>query len=351
MTQAIRFVTGERKCARAGHPRRSSLLLIAATALAAGAISGGAASPAVASDDRRPTVAPAHERSAGSRAGRSHWGRSPGYHRGYYRGFYYRPSFYSAWYWPGYYYRPYGPYLYDGYWGSYYRPDAGALDLDIRPEKASIYLDGELIGVADNYDGWPRYLWLREGSYRLVVYHEGYETLAREVRIRPGEIISLKDRMQAGPSKRPEELFAEAERARSPAARRAPAEEGRRVPYREEDWRDRSESPGREPPRAPDVPERDRRDRDRAAPPLAADQRSDPARLHVVVSPADAVVYLDGRLLGSGEELARLHSDLIVDPGTHSLEVARPGYRTYSIELELEAGELRELRADLEPQG
>ena len=353
MKQAIRLVTGVRASTRAGHPRRSSLLLIAAAALVAGAIWGGAASPAGAADDRRPTVAPAHERNAGGRVGRAHGGRGSRFYRGYHRGFY-RPSFYSSWYWPGY-YRPYGAYLGygdGGYWGSYYRPDAGALDLDVRPEEASIYLDGELIGIADNYDGWPRYLWLREGSYRMVIYHEGYETLAREVRIRPGEIISLKDRMQAGPSKRPEELFAEADRARSPATRRAPAAEDRRAPYREQDRRDRpSQPPRREPPRAADTPERDWRDRERTpAPPVAADQRSDPARLRLVVAPADAVVYLDGRLLGSGEELGRLHSDLIVDPGTHSIEVARPGYRTYSIELELEAGEERELRAELEPQ-
>ncbi|HVS63146.1 MAG TPA: PEGA domain-containing protein [Thermoanaerobaculia bacterium] len=328
---------------RATALRRSALILIATGAL----VSLGAAPSAAASDGRgdgradgrRPTVGSRHAGPSSGRVGRFHGGHRS---RGFHRGFYHRPSFYSTWYWPGAFYRPYPAYAYyDGYYGgygAYYRPDSGALDLDIRPEKASIYLDGELIGVADNYDGWPRYLWLREGTYRLVAYKEGYETLAREVRIRPGEIISLKDRMQPGVSKSPEELFAQAERTRPPAARRAPAD----------DRRDRQ----REPSRAPDVPERDWRQRERTpSPPIAPDQRSDPARLRLFVGPADAVVYLDGRLLGSGEELSRLHSDLIVDPGTHRIEVIRPGYETYSVELELTAGEDRELRAELEPKG
>ena len=340
MMPSTQAPTRPRSNPRATALRRSALLLIALGAL----VSLGAAPSAAASDGRadgrRPTVGSRHAGPSSGRVGRFYGGHRS---RGFHRGFYYRPSFYSAWYWPGAFYRPYPAYAhydgyYGGYYGAYYRPDSGALDLDIRPEKASIYLDGELIGVADNYDGWPRYLWLREGTYRLVVYKEGYETLAREVRIRPGEIISLKDRMQPGVSKSPEELFAQAERARPPAARRAPADDRRDV--------------RREPYRAPDVPERDWRQREREpSPPIAADQRSDPARLRLFVGPADAVVYLDGRLLGSGEELSRLHSDLIVDPGVHLIEVIRPGYETYSVELELTAGEDRELRAELEPEG
>ncbi|MCP4661949.1 MAG: hypothetical protein GY856_41630, partial [bacterium] len=51
-----------------------------------------------------------------------------------------------------------------------YGSEIGALDLDIDPEEAQIYLDGELIGTADNFDGFPEFLWLEEGTYDLVFY-------------------------------------------------------------------------------------------------------------------------------------------------------------------------------------
>ncbi|HVS14432.1 MAG TPA: PEGA domain-containing protein [Thermoanaerobaculia bacterium] len=319
--------------------RGSILLLLGFAALATLAT----AAPAAAGDDRRPSV---RSNRGHVSSGHARHGYRPvvRHRRSYYGGFYYRPSFYSSWYWPApyLYYRPYGAYAYDGYgsYGSYRHPDAGALDLDIKPEKASVYLDGELIGIADNYDGWPRYLWLRAGTYRLVIHHPGYQTLAREVRIRPGEVIRLKDKMQRGESKSPEELFAQVER---PARRETDEPERRevapRAPVREDDWRERAP-----PAREPDWRERD------ARPSISSDRRAEPARLRLQVEPADAVVYLDGRLLGSGAQLARLHSDLLVDPGAHRLEVARPGYQTRTLEFEVEPGEERDLTAELEPE-
>lgn len=323
--------------------KRGTLLALAMSAL----VGLFAASAASANDGRRATVRSTSGRAPVARRSdhRGYRGNRGGRHTAY-RGYYYRPSFYSAWYWPGYYwpgytYGPYGVYdgPYGGYYGSYFHPDAGALDLDIRPEDASIYLDGELIGVADNYDGWPRYLWLREGTYHLVIYMDGFETLAKEVRIRPGEIIALKDRMQPGASKPPEELFAQVDRkVDERRTRRSP----RTAPERPE-WRDR-----RPPREAPAVPERQWRER-APKPPIAADQRSRPARLRFTVEPSDAVVYLDGRLLGSGEELERLHSDLLVDPGSHRIDVTRPGYQSYALDVNVEAGESRDVTAELTP--
>jgi hypothetical protein len=271
--------------------RRPILILLALAALA-----GFASVAPAASDSVRPTVRSSRSPliEAYARAGHRPVARP---HRSYYGGFYYRPSFYSAWYWPApyYSYRPYGAWAYDGYgpYSAYYHPDAGALDLDIKPEKASIYLDGELIGIADNYDGWPRYLWLREGTYHLVAYHEGYQTLAREVRIRPGEVIALKDAMQRGESKSPEELFAQLDRRSAAEVERERREVAPRARERDPDWREQRPAPA--PP-----PERDRDWREREArPPISADRRAEPARLRLRVEPRDAVVYLDGACWGA----------------------------------------------------
>ncbi len=197
---------------------------------------------------------------------------------------------FGPWAWPP----PY-PYYGVGPWGweaevfAYAPPDAGALDINTRPKKASVYVDGELVGRADAFDGFPRYLWLRGGSYRIAVFKEGYETLERRIRVRPGVVIRIDDDLVPGTAAQPQPMPPEP----TPAP---PAPDG-------ESWR--VENRGR---------------------PLQQDLRRNPARLTIEVEPADAVVYLDGRLLGSGAELASLHSALIVDPGAHRLDVTRPGY-------------------------
>ena len=196
----------------------------------------------------------------------------------------------AATWWPyDYGYGPFG-------WGSgpigYVRVDAGALDINTRPKKASVYIDGELVGRVDAFDGFPRYLWLRGGSYRIAIFKEGYETLERQIRVRPGVVVRIDEDLVPGTAARP-----------SPPPEPAPAS----VPAAPEGESWRVENRGR---------------------PIEQDQRPNPARLEIEVEPADAVVYLDGRLLGSGAELSSLHSALIVDPGAHRLEVMRPGYES-----------------------
>ncbi len=276
------------------------------------------------------------------------------YHRrGRYRTRFIAPrfSFYSGFYgWGGWgapFWGGWGPYGwgYDG-WG-YFRPDAGAVDLDIKPEKAKIYLDGDYIGVADNYDGFPRYLWLKPGTYEMVIYKEGFETLKRRLKVVAGEVIDMNDRMVPGESTSPEEIYGEEDVSHDVAPPRTlnqtmrERSERPRIPAPVR----RSREPGDEVQRGAEP--RGELDRVRSAGPRV-DQRGEPGRLELVVSPIDAVVYLDGRLLGSGAELARLHSAMLVDPGSHTLEVTRPGYETKTLEFEVEPGELVELDAKLQ---
>ena len=80
------------------------------------------------------------------------------------------------------------------------------------------------------------------------------------------------------------------------------------------------------------------------------DLRAEPAELRLAVEPGDAAVYLDGRFLGTAGALARLEAALLIDPGTHLLEVVRPGYATLERSFEVEAGEQREIALALEPE-
>ncbi len=280
----------------------------------------------------------AHRYQPGNRGGSHHDGhryRSGGYRYvprlGFSYGYPYRggPWGYYGYGWGGY---GYG----DGYVGpgSVVSPNAGAVDVNVRPQKAQLYLDGSYIGIADNYDGFPRYLWLEGGLHRLVIYLDGYQTLAKRIQVRAGEVIDLRDRMVPGKSTSPEELLEQTE----PRADRGVEGEARRT----EPAAVRPRAGRPEPGRPADV--------DRVGG-LSSDVRRRPARLRLIVEPADAVVYLDGRLLGSGEELDRLHSDLVIDPGPHRLEVTRPGFQTREIEFDAAENQELELEARLSKAG
>lgn len=82
----------------------------------------------------------------------------------------------------------------------------GALDLNVEPKDTEVFLNGYLIGRAGDFDGWPRYLWLDEDVHELIFYNEGYETIVREIAVQPYVVVTVKLRMQPGPSTRPEEL-------------------------------------------------------------------------------------------------------------------------------------------------
>ena len=61
-----------------------------------------------------------------------------------------------------------------------------------------------------------------------------------------------------------------------------------------------------------------------------------PAYLIVDATPADAQVFLDGRLLGtSGQLIARA---LPVAPGKHAIEIVTPGFRPYSAQFAVVPG-------------
>ena len=265
------------------------------------------------------------------------------------------PYSYVGWGWP--YWNPYwnwGPY-YGGLWWDFdYRyphgaggvtvypgqtgPGMGALDLDVWPAKTEVYVDGQYVGVVDNFDGWPRYLWLDQGTYDIVFYMDGFKTLARQYTIYPGRVIDVDDRMQPGESVRPEDLASKStvrrdERERQEREQQAAAAAGGGG------WQDRVRNERAE----MGVSKSD----DAVASGQVVDARAEPGRVHLAVDPDDAAVYLDGRFLGTGRELAKLGSGLIVDPGSHKLSVVRPGRESKSVDFQVAAGEEVDLNVEL----
>ncbi len=292
--------------------------------------------------------------------GRFGFGFGPG-HFGYFPRFY--GSFAFTWgtpffwgfpydYWP--YYGYYGwdgwdapPYAYGG--DRARRDDQGALDLDLSPADTQVYLDGQYIGVVDDFDGWPQYLWLDPGTYDLVFYREGYKTLARQVTIYRGLVVDWTDRLDRGPSIRPEDLQTKTHDRRDARLQQDREMQDRADRYSRDgddrggngDWRDRAD-------RAPRRPDGDRDD-DRGAPPPPVAGSRHQGMLRLQVTPGDASVYLDGRFAGTAEEVAQ-GGGLMVLAGDHTLSIVRPGRHSEERHFTAKGGEDTVLQIDLQQQ-
>jgi hypothetical protein len=114
----------------------------------------------------------------------------------YYPRYYYRPytfgygpagrgHFYFDLYYNSYIWHPYSVYRYGSY-GTFGYP-VGELRLKVRPRDAQVFIDGYYAGRVDDFDGIFQSLRLEEGEYQVEIVLPGYEPLAFDVRIFPGE--------------------------------------------------------------------------------------------------------------------------------------------------------------------
>jgi hypothetical protein len=292
---------------------------------------------------------------AGRSHGNSHGGHSNGGHfnghghfggsRIFIGGFGYDPFFFN-------YYYPYGYWGLGGYWGPDYDPyyatrpheyydrdEMGALDLDVSPGRTHVFVDGEDLGAVDNFDGWPDYLWLPKGTYDVAFYLDGYKTIARQISVYPGNVIDIDDRMESGPSTRPEDLATKTHERRD---ERLSEERERSKRYEgqgeDEGWRDRV--------RRDRGPRRDDRGDYRGRPPASDDSAR--GRLVLDVRPEDASVYVDGRFVGTGSDLSMMRAGLPLAVGDHKLAIVRPGRQAQEKTFTVKAGEDVKLDVSLE---
>lgn len=309
--------------------------------------------------------------------GRSHWGGHSRIRVGVGFGYWYDPFWYDSFYGPypyryGYYGYPYG-YRY-GYGGGYgYAPsrDWAVVDTDVSPEAARVYVDGQLVGTADDFDGYPDYLYLRRGHYRIEFRLPGYQTRAIDVDARPGTKIDVDDKLAKIPGSAQYGSYDDP--IPSGGVRRFWGKRGdatgaitgddeiygsgpRR--YRERP-RDRDENYYRE-DRDGDRDDDDYDDNHRApadARPAPRDgwrnrsggdvrmQRGD-TWLHLNVQPTDASIYLDDRFVGTASELDG-DPGIAVPPGRHTVVVSRPGYRDKSISVDVSRGKTEKVDVQL----
>ena len=79
----------------------------------------------------------------------------------------------------------------------------GAIDLEVKPGKAEVWVDGKYLGTVRDFDGYRTYLWLEEGTHRVTLYRGGFETYEEDISITPGAVIKLKMKMTPGEAKPP----------------------------------------------------------------------------------------------------------------------------------------------------
>jgi len=235
-----------------------------------------------------------------SRGHGGYWGGGGGYWGGYWGWPYYG----WGWGWP---YHRWGWYYSQGpapvmYAAGINRSAPAALVTDIRPKKAEVRIDGELVGQARDYNGKWDQLWISPGEHEIEFSREGYQTLRLHVKTGPGGYHSIEQNLQKGTGLDPRST----ERPARPEATQAAApSETPRV-----DW--------------------------------GANQPRESLRsgfLRIDAQPTDAAIYLDGEFLASAAELGRLHGSLPIALGLHTVEVVRPGYSSRTMRVEVNGEE------------
>lgn len=249
----------------------------------------------------------------------------PGYRYPWYAHSYYPYGRYP-WYGPGFglglglgfgsayygYYPYYGGAAYSYYpapapvaYVAYSDPDAGSVRVQVQPRKTRVYVDGNLAGVADDFDGMLQGLTLAPGRHELTLELDGYRTHRVQIYVSPGVQLKIRHDMEKGAGGPSLEDLTEGREDEEPVA---------------------------------EAPERD----DRYARSAPAEARS-AGVLRLRVSPADASIYVDGAFVGNALSAA----ELTLTPGAHRVEVVRPGYDPWVREIDVEASERRELVVEL----
>jgi hypothetical protein len=113
---------------------------------------------------------------------------------------------------------PFYPFAWGPYWGwgpyAYGPPGGvdmsaafvagyGAVDMNVKPGAAEVWVDGKFVAEAKDLDGDPSYLWLPEGVHHVIVYKGGYARFEEDIEVQRGYRKQLKIRMEKGESEPP----------------------------------------------------------------------------------------------------------------------------------------------------
>ncbi len=180
--------------------------------------------------------------------------------------------------------------------------------LQVSPRDTEVFVDGYYAGIVDNFDGIFQRLRLGSGEHDLTLYLAGYVTVTQRILLQPGGTFRVKHTMvplRPGETAEPR-----------PAASAGPR-------------------PSRQAP-AP------------AASGGGADRDATFGSIAIRVQPADADVLIDGeRWEGPADEEALV---IQMAPGPHRIEVRKDGYRGYTVQVDVRAGQTAPINVSLPRQ-
>jgi hypothetical protein len=204
------------------------------------------------------------------------------------------------------------------------------VDTDVSPEQARVVLDGQLIGVADDFDGYPDYLYLKPGHYTVEFQLQGYRSQKVEIDAQPGRYFPIKLDLERVKGEKAAPWY---DRPQGLPIGRVFGPKGTA--------QENAPKPGADVSLRPELRESSRLG-PKGAPATAR------AALELRITPSNAAVYVDGSLVGTGEELGRLERGLAVAPGKHHIEVLAPGRAPKTVEVEVEQGERQQVVVELD---
>ena len=219
--------------------------------------------------------------------------------------------------------RPYGPYGYYGF-------AEASVRIEVTPRDAEVYVDGYYAGNVDDFDGAFQRLHVEPGEHEIEVYREGFRPFRQKVYLQPDNTFRIRQALQAlaqgeQPEPRPQPLNPPPQGPQPSAGTPMPrGGAGRRMP---------PPPPGSDP---------------RAGQPQAPRGGQAPSAYGTVairVQPPDAEVSIDGDNWRGPDEQDRLVIDLA--EGSHTVEIRKPGYRTYVTQVEVRRGETTPLNVSL----
>jgi len=165
--------------------------------------------------------------------------------------------------------------------------EEGLVKLNVLPSDAEVHVNGKYCGVAASFSGYPDYLRLGVGSHSVTLSREGFKSEHISVYATAGQLFELDialDRLGEAESK-PETTY--------------------------------------------------KLDLEKTG------------RLTFKVEPADATVYINDQLYGAVSQFSESEAAVILRAGEHTIQVARPGYETYTASIEISADVLKEIHIGL----
>jgi hypothetical protein len=88
----------------------------------------------------------------------------------------------------------------------------GAVEMNVKPNRAEVWVDGKYVADARDLDGYPSYLWLEKGPHHIAVYKAGFKTFEDDIDVTRGVKRELKLRLEPGDSLPPGPRPADRER-------------------------------------------------------------------------------------------------------------------------------------------